>query len=72
MSGIGEVFLGIIALLFLLICLAVVLVLPILAIWWIYKCLIFFVKVPNQLDEIIKSLNTIKEQLDSTNNSFKN
>ena len=70
MGGIGEVFLGLIALLFLLICLVVAVALPVLAIWWIYKCLSFFVKVPDQLDEIIASLNTIKKQLDSANKSL--
>ena len=65
MGGIGEVFLGLIALFFLLLIAVVALALPIFAIWWVCKCIIFFVKVPNQLDEIIASLNTIKKQLDS-------
>ena len=70
MGGIGEVLLGLIALFFLLLIAVVALALPIFAIWWVCKCIIFFVKVPNQLDEIIASLNTIKKQLASANKSL--
>ena len=67
----GEVLAGLLGLLLMVICVIAVIALPAVVIWWICKCIVFFVKVPNQLETIITSLNIMQKQIASIDKQLK-
>ncbi|MBQ5793979.1 MAG: hypothetical protein IIW17_08155 [Clostridia bacterium] len=60
-----SLFGAVIAAIILILIFVIPIVLVVFIIWWIIKCMVFFVKVPNQLDEIIESLERMQKQLDA-------